>query len=232
MTNGNNYATDTDGLPKTDFKIMQEAGYTILARVGFHINPTIDNDSVERMLNVNGMEAGTAFFEECAAFESIVKSADYNVFADSVYKPLHRMLMSLIIVYQARLSIRNELSVLRNNDTFEDLETKMQRGILTYNTRAYQELIDSCVDISKRKDKEYGASWCKRGGIGAWFTTVRKFDRLHTQLKMMDFNIWDVSLDVQSTESLEETLLDAINYLLLINEKSLTIAKEAIRVTR
>lgn len=33
-------------------------------------------------------------------------------------------------------------------------------------------------DLIREKTKTYGASWKKRGGAGAWFTTVRPWDRL------------------------------------------------------
>lgn len=38
------------------------------------------------------------------------------------------------------------------------------------------------VSILKRKDMEYGGSWCKRGGVGAFMMACRKWDRLETAL--------------------------------------------------
>ena len=38
------------------------------------------------------------------------------------------------------------------------------------------------VSILKHKDAEYGGSWCKRGGVGAFMMLCRKWDRLETAL--------------------------------------------------
>lgn len=37
------------------------------------------------------------------------------------------------------------------------------------------------------KDKEYGSSWKMEGGIGAWFTFKRKWDRMTTSVKGTEF---------------------------------------------
>jgi hypothetical protein len=38
------------------------------------------------------------------------------------------------------------------------------------------------IRILKRKDAEYGGSWCKRGGVGAFMMLCRKWDRLEAAL--------------------------------------------------
>lgn len=81
--------------------------------------------------------------------------------------------------------------------------------------RIANELIDVCL----AKDGEYSASWCKRGGIGAWFTIVRKLDRLENQMKINGFNVLDVQEDENLMEGLEDTLRDTAAYLLLFLEK-------------
>lgn len=75
------------------------------------------------------------------------------------------------------------------------------------------------IEVCKKKNKEYGDSWCKRLGPGAFFTTTRKIDRLEVQAKQRNFDLFDVTEDPESTESLDETLLDAVAYFLLILEK-------------
>ena len=74
------------------------------------------------------------------------------------------------------------------------------------------------VRLMAKKNAEYGASWRRRGGIGAFFTIWRKADRLEEQLKARGYNIFDVNDDPTSTESLDETLLDLWNYLGLVIE--------------
>lgn len=82
-----------------------------------------------------------------------------------------------------------------------------------------QKIQDDTLAMCRKKDGEYGASWCKRGGVGAFFTVWRKADRLEEQLRKVDFNMFDVSDDVNSTESLDETMRDFANYLYLVLEK-------------
>ena len=38
------------------------------------------------------------------------------------------------------------------------------------------------AEVLEKKDKEYGSSWKKRGGIGAFMMLCRKWDRIETQL--------------------------------------------------
>ena len=89
---------------------------------------------------------------------------------------------------------------------------------------ALEDYIFSNIELLRKKDSEYGASWCRRGGVGAFFTVWRKVDRLEEQLKRVQFNILDVNQDPASTESLDETMKDLMLYLALVLEK-----REAIR---
>lgn len=40
--------------------------------------------------------------------------------------------------------------------------------------------------VLRKKDVEYGGSWLKRGGVGAFMMLCRKWDRLETQLSRSD----------------------------------------------
>jgi len=75
------------------------------------------------------------------------------------------------------------------------------------------------IDLCKKKNEEYGSSWCKRGGAGAFFSVIRKTDRLETQARNRNYDLFNVDEDPNSTESLDETLLDTVAYYLLILEK-------------
>jgi hypothetical protein len=74
------------------------------------------------------------------------------------------------------------------------------------------DLIDQAID----KDAAYGASWKARGGQGAYFTYVRKPDRLEAQLKKVGYNFFDISIPAEAGESIDETLRDNVNYCLLV----------------
>jgi len=68
----------------------------------------------------------------------------------------------------------------------------------------------------QQKDVEYGGSWLKRGGVGAYFVMVRKIDRLETQAAKFGFDVFRALADTSSGESLVDTIRDLRGYLLLI----------------
>lgn len=45
-----------------------------------------------------------------------------------------------------------------------------------------EEIATKDCDTLRRKDAEYGGSWLKRGGVGAFMMLCRKWDRLETAL--------------------------------------------------
>lgn len=83
------------------------------------------------------------------------------------------------------------------------------------------------VGLLIKKNSEYGSSWRRRGGVGAFFTIWRKADRLEAQLKSRGYNIFDVTDDPTSTESLDETLVDFWCYLGLVIESRQRIREMA-----
>lgn len=85
-----------------------------------------------------------------------------------------------------------------------------------------RKMLNDITDLGIRKDREYGASWCKRLGPGAFFTIWRKIDRLETQCEKLKYDVFNVEGDPHSTESLDETLLDAVFYFALLLEKRAT----------
>lgn len=65
----------------------------------------------------------------------------------------------------------------------------------------------------RKKDEEYGGSWKRRGGIGAYFSAVRKIDRIEHRLSKMDLRT------ALENDTREEGILDDLGdlrrYLLL-----------------
>lgn len=87
----------------------------------------------------------------------------------------------------------------------------------------YRQHIKSITDEDARglieKDLEYGASWKKRGGVGAYFTMIRKVDRLNTQIphKKHGYDIFAALMEPDvGAESLIDTCRDLRRYLTLI----------------
>jgi hypothetical protein len=86
------------------------------------------------------------------------------------------------------------------------------------------------VQTLVKKDAEYGSSWKRRGGVGAFMMLARKWDRLETQAtrKELDskYDIFDAieqdnahSPDNQFFESTLETIRDLRRYLLLVESE-------------
>lgn len=63
------------------------------------------------------------------------------------------------------------------------------------------------------RDKTYGSSWRKRGGIGAFMMLARKWDRLETVLEKHHFDIFFGALELPTVLN---DLRDLRRYLLLV----------------
>jgi hypothetical protein len=78
------------------------------------------------------------------------------------------------------------------------------------------------AQIVLEKDKSYGSSWKKRGGVGAFMMLARKWDRIEN---MVQEDKWDMFKTLQRThanqesETLLETIRDLRQYLLLVESE-------------
>lgn len=95
-----------------------------------------------------------------------------------------------------------------------------------------------------KKDAEYGSSWKKRGGIGAFMMLARKWDRLETQMtvevvrpntpndltaKIDSYDVFRrIEAGVGGDESILETIRDLRRYLLLV-ESEIVLHKQVDR---
>lgn len=116
-----------------------------------------------------------------------------------------------------------------------------------FNHLPYLEVIaGEDVDQLVRKDREYGASWKSRGGVGAFMMLARKWDRLENMVqKLRSYSLplpgderrqiagpYDVfehirlsELERGDAESLVDTLGDLRRYLLLVEAEVRARAK-------
>ena len=92
------------------------------------------------------------------------------------------------------------------------------------------EIAKELVAVAIEKDAAYGSSWAARGGQGAFFQgVVRKWDRLENQLSKVGYDMFDLSVAEDTSESFDETLRDLINYSLLVLEKREALRAATIR---
>ncbi len=75
------------------------------------------------------------------------------------------------------------------------------------------------TDRVLQKDLEYGASWKKRGGVGAYFVMIRKVDRLEEQVKKHNYDVFKACEDRSTGENLLDTIRDLRSYLDLIESE-------------
>lgn len=76
------------------------------------------------------------------------------------------------------------------------------------------EIANRDVEMVLRKDKEYGASWLEYGGVGAFFVTVRKWDRIRHQILRHGYDIFKAYGDGTQTERFADTVMDLRGYLM------------------
>jgi hypothetical protein len=72
------------------------------------------------------------------------------------------------------------------------------------------------VEVLLEKDLEYGGSWKRRGGIGAFMMLARKWDRIETQVGRVG---WDLFLAVRiddRPEGVLDDIRDLRRYLALV----------------
>lgn len=73
----------------------------------------------------------------------------------------------------------------------------------------------------QRKDAEYGGSWLKRGGTGAFHMLARKIDRLEEQAKRFNYNVLAAIEADQRPEGILDDIRDLRRYLMLVECEAL-----------
>lgn len=75
--------------------------------------------------------------------------------------------------------------------------------------------------VLEEKDEQYGGSWCARGGTGAYFVAVRKWDRMENWLKHHHWDVFAAMRADNRPESFIEDLRDYRRYLVLMEAKAI-----------
>lgn len=78
-----------------------------------------------------------------------------------------------------------------------------------------------------KKDKAYGGSWQKRGGIGAFMMAARKWDRIEEQMKKVNYDIFTAIQDDARDEGVLDDVRDLRRYLMLIEAEM--VARGAVK---
>jgi hypothetical protein len=97
----------------------------------------------------------------------------------------------------------------------------MEDQIFTDETlyRTVQELATQDAAVLIERDKSYGSSWKKRGGIGAFMMLARKWDRIENILRHLTPATWDVFAAIEmdpNDNGIIDDIRDLRRYLLLV----------------
>lgn len=69
-----------------------------------------------------------------------------------------------------------------------------------------------------KKEREYGSSWKKRGGVGAFMMAARKWDRIETQVERNGYDIFATVYGNPSETGILDDIADLRRYLALIED--------------
>jgi len=81
------------------------------------------------------------------------------------------------------------------------------------------------VKTVEKKDADYGSSWRKREGIGAFMVMSRKWDRIENICKQLNYDIFKAL--AENKGDIKDDIDDLIGYLLLIREHCDTVRDTA-----
>lgn len=105
-----------------------------------------------------------------------------------------------------------------NYDVFED-RRELRASMSTMLRLLYEATPEPSVQADEMmilaKNAEYGASWCRRGGIGAFFMLTRKWDRLENTMQHYGSMRRALKND-QRPEGVLDDLGDLRRYLILV----------------
>jgi hypothetical protein len=82
--------------------------------------------------------------------------------------------------------------------------------------RHLQAIANADLEVIVRKDREYGASWKKRGGTSAFHIMVRKADRIETAVEKINYDIFQALRNDTRKEGLIDDIRDLRRYLDLL----------------
>jgi len=77
------------------------------------------------------------------------------------------------------------------------------------------------VDKLKAAEKNYGDSWKKRGGVGAFMMLARKWDRIEKQCELCNWDVFTALVTDPRPEGILDDIQDLRRYLMLVEAEML-----------
>lgn len=100
-----------------------------------------------------------------------------------------------------------ETRTLRGRDG-GDSDTRYREGL--------RPLAEQDVAVVLVKDADYGASWKRRGGVGAFMMLARKWDRLERAMEQRGYDLFVAAAADSRAEGILDDIADLRRYLLLV----------------
>ena len=90
----------------------------------------------------------------------------------------------------------------------------------------FKDILQNDLKVLDEKCEQYGNNWKKRGGIGAFFNFVSKWDKVETRTKENLYNIFSACMDEDNEVDFNflDELGDLRRYLMLVECEMLKIS--------
>ena len=85
--------------------------------------------------------------------------------------------------------------------------------------------MQSDIETLIEKEKDYGNSWKKRGGVGAYMMLARKWDRIENTVKNQEhsYDVFRAMMEDRRDDGLLDDIRDLRRYLLLVESEVLNL---------
>lgn len=120
--------------------------------------------------------------------------------------------------------------VLAGNGTTREILREQIRLMIQLLYRLPDTSAQTDADQLAKKNAEYGGSWHRRGGSGAFFMLARKWDRVEQQVANHNGDLTAALRDEKTSEGLHDTLGDLRRYLLLVEAWHVAAEKPHIKL--
>lgn len=83
----------------------------------------------------------------------------------------------------------------------------------------FLKVTDADITTLVKKEIEYGGSWKRRGGIGAFMMLARKWDRIEAQVSQKNYDLFEALLTDMRPEGILDDIQDLRRYLILVENE-------------
>jgi len=86
------------------------------------------------------------------------------------------------------------------------------------NEEAVKLIASNDCEALLEKDRSYGSSWCRRGGVGAFMNLARKWDRIEEAARQCGWDLFEAYDRDRRPEGILDDIRDLRRYALLFED--------------